>query len=107
MGHLGRHAIRIDWFLLVMPALVQNYLGQAALVMHDPAAAADPFFRLFPGPLLYPAVALATAATVIASQAVISGAFALVQQAIQLGSGPRLEVRQTSELTAGLVFLPH
>ena len=106
MGHFGRHAIRIDWFRLVMPALVLNYLGQAALVLDDPAAAADPFFRLFPGPLLYPAVALATAATVIASQAVISGAFALVQQAIQLGAVPRLEVRQTSEETVGQVYLP-
>jgi KUP system potassium uptake protein len=107
MGHFGRHAIRIDWFALVMPALVLNYLGQAALVLEDPAAAANPFFGLFSGPLLYPAVGLATAATVIASQAVISGAFALVQQAIQLGAVPRLEVRQTSEATAGQVYLPH
>jgi KUP system potassium uptake protein len=107
MGHFGRHAIRIDWFAVVMPALVLNYLGQAALVLDDPAAAANPFFGLFPGPLLYPAVALATAATVIASQAVISGAFALVQQAIQLGAVPRLEVRQTSDETAGQVYLPH
>jgi KUP system potassium uptake protein len=106
MGHFGRRAIRVDWFLLVMPALVLNYLGQAALVLDDPAAAADPFFRLFPGLLLYPAVALATVATVIASQAVISGAFALVQQAIQLGAVPRLEVRQTSEETVGQVYLP-
>ncbi len=106
MGHFGRHAIRIDWFAIVMPALVLNYLGQAALVLDDPTAAANPFFGLFPGPLLYPAVALATAATVIASQAVISGAFALVQQAIQLGAVPRLEVRQTSEETAGQVYLP-
>lgn len=101
MGHFGRLAIRIDWFAIVMPALVLNYLGQAALVLNDPAAAATPFFGLFPGPLLYPAVVLATAATVIASQAVISGAFALVQQAIQLGAVPRLEVRQTSEQTVG------
>src|SRR3954447_19293952 len=107
MGHFGRRAIRIDWFAFVMPALVLNYLGQAALVLEDPAAAANPFFGLFPGPLLYPAVALATAATVIASQAVISGAFALVQQAIQLGAVPRLEVRQTSEETAGQVYVPH
>jgi KUP system potassium uptake protein len=106
MGHFGRRAIRIDWFAIVMPALVLNYLGQAALVLDDPAAAANPFFGLFPGPLLYLAVALATAATVIASQAVISGAFALVQQAIQLGAVPRLEVRQTSEHTAGQVYLP-
>ena len=67
MGHFGRRAIRIDWFIVVMPALVLNYLGQAALVLEDPAAAANPFFGLFPGPLLYLAVALATAATVIAS----------------------------------------
>jgi KUP system potassium uptake protein len=107
MGHFGRRAIRIDWFAFVMPALVLNYLGQAALVLDDPAAAATPFFGLFPGPLLWPAVALATAATVIASQAVISGAFALVQQAIQLSAVPRLEVRQTSEHTAGQVYLPH
>jgi KUP system potassium uptake protein len=107
MGHFGRRAIRIDWFAVVMPALVLNYLGQAALVLDDPTAAANPFFGLFPGALLYLAVALATAATVIASQAVISGAFALVQQAIQLGAVPRLEVRQSSEETAGQVYLPH
>jgi KUP system potassium uptake protein len=106
MGHFGRRAIRIDWFALVMPALMLNYLGQAALVLNDPAAAANPFFALFPGPLLYFAVALATAATVIASQAVISGAFALVQQAIQLGAVPRLEVCQTSEEAVGQVYLP-
>jgi KUP system potassium uptake protein len=106
MGHFGRSAIRIDWFALVMPALVLNYLGQAALVLDDPAAAANPFFGLFPGPLLWPMVLLATAATVIASQAVISGAFALVQQAIQLGAVPRLDVRQTSEESAGQVYVP-
>src|SRR4051794_2478753 len=91
MGHFGRHAIRVDWFALVMPALVLNYLGQGALVLADPAAAANPFFLLFPSWLPIPIVLLATAATVIASQAVISGAFALVQQAIQLGALPRLE----------------
>jgi KUP system potassium uptake protein len=107
MGHFGRRAIQVDWFAVVMPALMLNYLGQAELVLDNPAAAANPFFGLFPGPLLYPAVVLATAATVIASQAVISGAFALVQQAIQLGAVPRLEVRQTSEETAGQVYLPH
>ncbi|MBK1661307.1 potassium transporter Kup [Paracraurococcus ruber] len=106
MGHFGRPAIRIDWFALVMPALVLNYLGQGALVLADPAAAADPFFHLFPGALMLPAVLLATAATVIASQAVISGAFALVQQAIQLGALPRLQVTQTSEETAGQVYVP-
>ncbi len=106
MGHFGRRAIRLDWFVLVMPALVMNYLGQGALVLADPAAAANPFFLLFPSWVLVPAVALTTAATVIASQAVISGAFALVQQAIQLGALPRLEVRQTSEEAAGQVYVP-
>jgi KUP system potassium uptake protein len=107
MGHFGRRAIRIDWFALVMPALMLNYFGQGALVLSDPAAASDPFFFLFPRQLLVAVVALTTAATVIASQAVISGAFALVQQAIQLGAVPRLEVRQTSDESAGQVYLPH
>ena len=106
MGHFGRRAIRLDWFALVMPALVLNYMGQAALVLSDPGAAANPFFGLFPGALLVPVVALATAATVIASQAVISGAFALVQQAIQLGALPRLDVRQTSDESIGQVYVP-
>ena len=106
MGHFGRPAIRIDWFAVVMPALVLNYLGQGALALADPGSLADPFFHLFPSWLLLPAVLLATAATVIASQAVISGAFALVQQAIQLGVLPRLEVRQTSEEAAGQVYVP-
>ena len=107
MGHFGRRAIRIDWFALVMPALVLNYLGQGALVLADPSTAANPFFLMFPGWLLIPLVGLTTAATVIASQAVISGAFTLVQQAIQLGAVPRLEVRQTSEESAGQVYVPH
>jgi len=106
MGHFGRGAIRIDWFAFVMPALVLNYLGQGALVLSDPAAAENPFFHLFPGLLLVPAVLLTTAATVIASQAVISGAFALVQQAIQIGVLPRLDVHQTSEESAGQVYVP-
>ena len=107
MGHFGRRAIRIDWFSLVMPAFVLNYFGQGALVLSDPAAASDPFFFLFPHGLLVAVVVLTTAATVIASQAVISGAFALVQQAIQLGAVPRLEVRQTSAESAGQVYLAH
>src|SRR5689334_23085674 len=106
MGHFGRRAIRIDWFACVLPALMLNYFGQGALVLTDPDTAANPFFLLFPPWLLAPAVVLATAATVIASQAVISGAFALVQQAIQLGAVPRLEVRQTSQHTAGQVYVP-
>jgi len=106
MGHFGRRAIRVNWFALVMPALVLNYLGQGALVLADPAAAENPFFLLFHGWLLVPAIVLTTAATIIASQAVLSGAFALVQQAIQLGAIPRLDVRQTSDESIGQVYVP-
>jgi KUP system potassium uptake protein len=106
MGHFGRKAIRLNWFVLVFPALTLVYLGQAALVLETPEAASNPFFLLFPGWLLVPAVLLTTAATVIASQAVLSGAFALIQQAIQLGAIPRLEVRQTSDESAGQVYVP-
>lgn len=101
MGHFGRDAIRIDWFAFVMPALVLNYFGQGAVVLSNPAAASNPFFLLFPGWSLIPAVILTTAATIIASQAVISGAFALVQQVL-----PRLDVRQTSDERAGQVYVP-
>ncbi|MBV9860383.1 MAG: potassium transporter Kup [Alphaproteobacteria bacterium] len=106
MGHFGRHAIRIDWFALVMPALTLNYLGQGALVLAKPNAVSDPFFLMFPSWVLVPAVVLTTAATIIASQAVISGAFTMVQQAMQLGALPRLEVRQTSEEAVGQVYVP-
>jgi KUP system potassium uptake protein len=106
MGHFGRAAIRINWFAFVLPALVLVYLGQGALVLSEPASADNPFFLLFPNWLLVPAVLLTTAATVIASQAVLSGAFALVHQAIQLGAIPRLDVRQTSEESAGQVYVP-
>jgi KUP system potassium uptake protein len=106
MGHFGRRAIRVDWFVLVMPALMLNYLGQGALVLAQPSAASNPFFLLFHDWVRIPAVILATAATVIASQAVISGAFALVQQAIQLGALPRLDIRQTSEESMGQVYVP-
>jgi KUP system potassium uptake protein len=106
MGHFGRSAIRISGFAFVLPALVLVYLGQGALVLADPASAGNPFFLLFPNWLLAPAVLLTTAATVIASQAVLSGAFALVQQAIQLGAIPRLEVHQTSEESVGQVYVP-
>ena len=106
MGHFGRPAIRVTWFAFVLPALVLVYLGQGALVLADPASAENPFFLLFPNWLLVPAVLLTTAATVIASQAVLSGAFALIQQAIQLGAIPRLEVHQTSEEAVGQVYVP-
>ena len=106
MGHFGRKPIRLDWLLLVFPALSLNYLGQAAVVLSEPEASANPFFALFPSWMLVPVVLLATAATVIASQAVISGAFTLVQQAIQMGHVPRLDVRQTSAEAAGQVYLP-
>ncbi len=105
MGHFGRHAIRVDWFAFVMPALALVYFGQGALVLTHPAAASNPFFFLFPGWSLIPVVILTTAATIIASQAVISGAFALVQQAIQLGVLPRLDVRQTSDERFGQVYV--
>ena len=102
----GRGPIRLDWFGLVLPALVLNYFGQGALVLAQPEAIDSPFYHLFPNWLLYPMTLLATAATVIASQAVISGAFSLSQQAMQLSLLPRLDVRQTSEETIGQVYVP-
>ncbi len=106
MGHFGRSPIRFDWFAFVLPALVLNYFGQGALVMSHPEALDSPFYHLFPDWALYPIVLLATAATVIASQAVISGAFSLSQQAMQLSLLPRLDVRQTSEEAIGQVYVP-
>jgi KUP system potassium uptake protein len=106
MGHFGRTPILRAWFFLVFPALVLNYLGQAALILHHPGAATNPFFLLFPDWARIPMVVLATAATVIASQAVISGAFSLSRQAMQLGLLPPLTVRQTSEEESGQIYLP-
>ena len=106
MGHFGRGPIRLDWFAFVLPALALNYFGQGALVLAHPDATDAPFFNLFPGWALVPVVLLATAATVIASQAVISGAFSLSQQAMQLGLLPRLDIRQTSEEAIGQVYVP-
>jgi len=106
MGHFGRAPIRLDWFAVVLPALVLNYFGQGALVLSHPEALDSPFYRLFPDWTLYPIVLLATAATVIASQAVISGAFSLSQQAMQLSLMPRLDVRQTSAEAIGQVYVP-
>ncbi len=106
MGHFGRLPIRIDWLAFVFPALLLNYAGQAALVLGDPKTLDNPFFMMFPGWAILPIVLLATLATVIASQAVLSGAFSLTQQAIQLGLLPRLEVRQTSTTSEGQVYVP-
>ncbi len=106
MGHFGRGPIRLDWFAFVLPALALNYFGQGALVLAHPDATDSPFFNLFPGWALVPVVVLATAATVIASQAVISGAFSLSQQAMQLSLLPRLDIRQTSEEAIGQVYVP-
>jgi KUP system potassium uptake protein len=106
MGHFGRGPIRRAWFGLVFPALTLNYLGQAALILHHPGAAAHPFFLLVPHWARIPMVILATVATVIASQAVISGAFSISRQAARLGFLPRLTVRHTSEHTIGQIYVP-
>jgi KUP system potassium uptake protein len=101
MGHFGKRPIRRAWFAFVLPALMLNYFGQGALLLTDPAAAANPFYLLVPPVLLYPMIGLATLAAVIASQAVISGAFSVTRQAIQLGYLPRMEVVHTSRETMG------
>jgi KUP system potassium uptake protein len=106
MGHFGKRPIRIAWFALVLPALVLNYLGQGVLLVHEPAAADNPFYRLAPDWALYPLVALATAAAVIASQALISGAFSLTRQAVQLGYMPRVQIVHTSEEEIGQIYIP-
>src|SRR5882672_9581786 len=106
LGHFGRKPIQAGWFYLVLPALLINYFGQGALVLSNPDAIESPFYRLAPEILLLPLVVLATAATVIASQAVITGAYSLVRQAVQLGLLPRFEVRFTSESHAGHIYLP-
>jgi KUP system potassium uptake protein len=106
MGHFGATPIRIAWFTLVLPSLVLNYFGQGALLLHDPTAKANPFYGLAPGVLLYPMVGLATIATIIASQAIISGAFSLTQQAMQLGYSPRFEISHTSIESSGQIYVP-
>jgi KUP system potassium uptake protein len=106
MGHFGRHAIRIGWFSLVFPALTLNYLGQAALLTRDPAAVENPFFLLAPSWASVPLVVLATLATVIASQALISGAYSLTMQAVQLGYLPRVHIDHTSPREIGQVYIP-
>jgi KUP system potassium uptake protein len=106
LGHFGRKPIQAGWLYLVLPALLLNYFGQGALVLSNPAAIENPFYRMVPEILLLPLVVLATAATVIASQAVITGAYSLIRQAVQLGLLPRFEVRYTSEAHAGQIYLP-
>ena len=106
LGHFGRRPIRMAWLAVVLPALTINYLGQGALVLADPKAIENPFFLLYPDWALLPMVLLATVATVIASQAVITGAYSLTQQAIQLGLLPRLEIRHTSEAQFGQIYMP-
>jgi KUP system potassium uptake protein len=106
LGHFGRAPIRMAWLTVVLPALTINYLGQGALVLADPKAIENPFFLLYPEWALLPMVLLATAATVIASQAVITGAYSLTQQAIQLGLLPRFEIKHTSETLVGQIYMP-
>jgi KUP system potassium uptake protein len=106
MGHFGRRPMRTAWLYLVLPALLLNYAGQGALLLTDPGALQNPFYRLVPQWGLYPLVVLASTATIIASQAVISGAFSITRQAIQLGYLPRLQVRHTSEQEIGQVYVP-
>ena len=106
LGHFGKKPIQFAWTALVLPALALNYLGQGALIIGNPKALENPFFLMFPNWALLPMVLLATVATVIASQAVITGAYSLTRQAIQLGLLPRLEVRHTSESLAGQIYMP-
>jgi KUP system potassium uptake protein len=106
MGHFGKRPIRLAWFGLVMPSLLVNYFGQGALMLRDPSAAAQPFFGLAPHALRLPLVALATVAAVIASQALISGAFSLTRQSVQLGYSPRVTIVHTSKREAGQIFIP-
>lgn len=106
MGHFGRMPIRLAWFIIVLPSLMLNYAGQGALLLRDPTAIANPFYLLVPEEILYPMIVLATAAAVIASQAVITGVFSMANQAIQLRYLPRLSVRHTSDVEQGQIYLP-
>jgi KUP system potassium uptake protein len=106
LGHFGKRPIQTAWLFVVLPSLAVNYLGQGALLIGDPKAIENPFFLMFPDWALIPMVALATAATVIASQAVITGAYSVTRQAIQLGLLPRFEIRHTSEAHSGQIYIP-
>ena len=106
MGHFGKYPIQLSWFSFVLPALVLNYFGQGALLLQNPQAIENPFYLLAPAWALVPMVILATAATVIASQAVISGAFSVASQSVQMGYLPRMEIRQTSDKAHGQIYVP-
>ncbi len=106
LGHFGHRAIQLAWFSVGLPALLLNYFGQGALLLRDPAAAVNPFYHMAPSWALYPLVVLATAAAIIASQAIISGAFSLTRQAVQLGYSPRLKIEHTSSREIGQIFVP-
>ncbi|HJU57097.1 MAG TPA: potassium transporter Kup [Pyrinomonadaceae bacterium] len=106
MGHFGKRPIRLVWYTVVLPALLLNYLGQGALLIENPAATENPFYRLAPEWALYPLIVLATCAAIIASQALISGAYSLTMQAIQLGFMPRLKIEHTSSTEMGQIYIP-
>jgi len=106
MGHFGKRSIRLAWFGLVLPSLILNYFGQGGLILDNPEAASNPFYLLAPRPLLYPLIALATMAAIIASQAMISGAFSLTRQCVQLGYSPRVTIVHTSKQEHGQIYIP-
>lgn len=106
MGHFGPRPIRVVWFVMVLPALLLNYLGQGALLLADPTAVDNPFFRLVPSWYLYPMLVIATLAAIVASQALISGSFSLTHQAVQLGYTPRVTIVHTSKQEAGQIYIP-
>jgi KUP system potassium uptake protein len=106
MGHFGKRSIRLAWFGLVFPSLILNYFGQGGLILHNPASASNPFYLLAPRAILFPLIALATMAAIIASQAMISGAFSLTQQCVQLGYSPRVNIIHTSKSEAGQIYIP-
>ncbi|MGH7663750.1 MAG: potassium transporter Kup, partial [Gemmatimonadaceae bacterium] len=106
MGHFGKRPIRLAWFAIVLPALLLNYFGQGALLLRDPSAVSNPFYRLVPSWFLYPMVVIATGAAITASQALISGAFSLTQQAVQLGYSPRVTIMHTSRTRMGQIYIP-
>jgi KUP system potassium uptake protein len=106
MGHFGRRPIRLAWFSLVLPCLLLNYFGQGALLLRQPSAVTNPFYLLAPRGFVYPLLAIATLAAIVASQALISGAFSLTQQAVQLGYSPRMQIVHTSDEQAGQIYIP-